>query len=302
MFFLAKTKYYVFNINLKLLTTCTEISYCRSYFDGLALGSSDFDLNIIFKSKNLDIKIINLGRNDPLTNFGHLHVITPEENLSKAEKNILKYFDGRLCVSPDKIFQVLLAAVDKSLSDKIQYKGKTYELSRSVFNPVVLSVKEGGNLVFEIDLVPAFRMDIDNFPVRSATKENLLSFCKNFDIELRTFLAIALRNVDNIEGRFEIDFHDLERDIMHKKECAKKVIRLLKHLRNETGGQAKKIKSFIIKVVVMKEILRRPENYWNNKNLEICFIDCLEALKDGLKEKSITDIFYPKVRKNYVNF
>ena len=96
---------------------------------------------------------------------------------------------------------------------------------------------------------------------------------------------------------------------MYKKECAKKVIRLLKHLRNEAGGQAKKIKSFMIKVVVMKEILRRPENYWNNRNLDNCFIDCLHALKDGLAQKSISAIFYPKVDKkikssiaNHFNF
>ena len=179
--------------------------------------------------------------------------------------------------------------------EKIQYKGKIYQLSRSVYNPVVLSVKENDELVFEIDLVPAFRMNIENFQERSATKDNLLSFCSKFDIELRTFLAIALRNVENIQGRFEIDFHDLEREIMHKKECAKKVIRILKYLRNITGGQAEKIKSFVIKVVVMKKILSEPENYWNNKNLDVCFIECLKALKDGLKEKSITDIFYPKV-------
>ena len=108
-------------------------------------------------------------------------------------------------------------------------------------------------------------------------------------------MAIALRNVENIQGRFEIDFHDLERDILYKKECAKKVIRLMKHLRNITGGQAKEVKSFLIKVVVMKKILSTPENYWNNKYLDRCFIDCLTSLKDGLKERSIPDIFYPKV-------
>ena len=69
----------------------------------------------------------------------------------------------------------------------------------------------------------------------------------------------------------------------------------MKHLRNKTGGQAKKIKSFLIKVVVMKRILIKPEQYWNNKNLDHCFIDCLSSLKDGLKQKSITDIFYPQV-------
>ena len=270
-----------------------EIYYGGSYFDGLALGSSDFDLNIIFK--NPDIKIVNLGKNDPLTNFGHLQVLTPEKDLTEEQMKILENFDGQICISPEKIFSVLLTAVDRALFDEIQYKGKHYKISRSVFNPVVLVVKEREELVFEVDLVPAFRMNLENFPKHSATKDNLLRFCEKFGIEIRTFLAIALRNVDNIQGRFEIDFHDLEREILYKKECAKKVIRLMKHLRNKTGGQAKKIKSFLIKVVVMKRILIKPEQYWNNKNLDHCFIDCLSSLKDGLKQGSITDIFYPQV-------
>ena len=97
--------------------------------------------------------------------------------MTKEEKNILEDFDGRLCVSPDKIFAVLLSAVDKALSDEIQYKGRHYKITRSVFNPVVLVVKEKGELVFEVDLVPAFRMEIENFPSKSSTKDNLVGFC-----------------------------------------------------------------------------------------------------------------------------
>ena len=161
----------------------------------------------------------------------------------------------------------------------------------------VINVKEDGNLLFEIDLVPAFILGPDNFSENSTAKKNLLRFGEKFGLEIKTFLAISLRKVKNIKGRFEIDFHDLEREILSDKENAKKVIRLIKYLRNKSGGQAKELKSFLIKTVVMNKILTESDEYWNNKNLDSSFVDCLTSLKNGLKKRFIPDVFYPKVTK-----
>ena len=35
--------------------------------------------------------------------------------------------------------------------------------------------------------------------------------------------------------------------------------------------------------------------YWRKENIETCFIDCIKNLTLGLKNASITDIFFPKV-------
>ena len=45
----------------------------------------------------------------------------------------------------------------------------------------------------------------------------------------------------------------------------------------------------------MHHVLKTPTGYWNNANLEKCLTDCLRNLLEGLKEDSITDIFFPEV-------
>ena len=36
-------------------------------------------------------------------------------------------------------------------------------------------------------------------------------------------------------------------------------------------------------------------DYWNNKNLTKCFVDCMRNLWVGLQKQSIKDIFFPEV-------
>ena len=46
----------------------------------------------------------------------------------------------------------------------------------------------------------------------------------------------------------------------------------------------------------MHHVLITKEEYWNNANLEQCFVDTLRHLLEGLKRDSITDIFFPEVQ------
>ena len=50
---------------------------------------------------------------------------------------------------------------------------------------------------------------------------------------------------------FEIDFHDLERGVLHDRGCARKVIRLIKYLRDRKGGTVAKLWSHLLKVEFM---------------------------------------------------
>ena len=59
-------------------------------------------------------------------------------------------------------------------------------------------------------------------------------------------MAIALHKAD--QEMFEIDFHDLERRILYKKGCAKKVVKLLKYMRDAKGGSFFKLWSHLLKV------------------------------------------------------
>ena len=45
----------------------------------------------------------------------------------------------------------------------------------------------------------------------------------------------------------------------------------------------------------MHHVMKTPQDYWNNANLEKCVVDCLRNLLEGLRQDSITDVFFPDV-------
>ena len=59
-------------------------------------------------------------------------------------------------------------------------------------------------------------------------------------------MAISLHRAD--KKKFELDFHDLEREILYHRGCVKKVIKLIKYLRDQKGGPMLKLWSHLIKV------------------------------------------------------
>ena len=49
----------------------------------------------------------------------------------------------------------------------------------------------------------------------------------------------------------------------------------------------------IYQTSVMQEVLATNDSYWNNANLETCFINSLGNLLEGLKKDTIWDVFFP---------
>ena len=47
--------------------------------------------------------------------------------------------------------------------------------------------------------------------------------------------------------------------------------------------------------VVMHQVMEKPSHYWNNSNIEKCFIDCMKRLQHGLEGNKIMDIFFWEV-------
>jgi len=55
-----------------------------------------------------------------------------------------------------------------------------------------------------------------------------------------------------------------------------------------------KLKSHLLKTSVMHHVLRQDPEYWNNNNLQTCFVDCIRNLWIGLQKRIIKDIFFPE--------
>ena len=75
----------------------------------------------------------------------------------------------------------------------------------------------------------------------------------NMTHETRKFMAISLHRAD--QQMFELDFHDIERQILFNLGCVKKVIKLLKYMRDEKGGNMAKLWSHLLKVSFLEKNL-----------------------------------------------
>ena len=73
-----------------------------------------------------------------------------------------------------------------------------------------------------------------------------LSDMYNMTQETRRFMAISLHRAD--QKMFELDFHDIEKQMLYNLGCVKKVIKLLKYMRDEKGGNMEKLWSHLLKV------------------------------------------------------
>ena len=91
-------------------------------------------------------------------------------------------------------------------------------------------------------------------------KSTVTKIANDYDVteETRSFMAISLHRAD--KEKFELDFHDLERKILYNRGCVKKVIKLLKYMRDEKGGPMAKLWSHLLKVEYVNLFLLHFQN------------------------------------------
>ena len=103
---------------------------------------------------------------------------------------------------------------------------------------------------FSVDLVPSFKFEIQELQISCPElHRRILSFMQEKNISnVQSFMAIALNKAS--EDMFEIDFHDVERGLLHRVGgCVYKVIKLMKYFRDTKGGTITKLWSHLIKVM-----------------------------------------------------
>ena len=300
--------------------------YCGgSFFDGLKTDSQaqEFDMNVIFRFNSDYFHLCQLGDYKGKENFCYLRA----GGTKGCPRSLRLYTDF---ISPLDMFNQLLSSVDRVISKNnhvIEYRnGLRYRITRSVGAPITLKV-EGldDNVEFEVDLVPAVMIPRQKlhqrqkrFQVTNAyrdTSSHIQSLRSQFGCtrdENNDVLAISLHKAD--KEKFELDFHDLERKMLKERGCVKKVIMLIKYLRDIQMGSMNKMWSHLIKVIsftllcwtkispliifqttVMHLVLQTPKSFWDNCNLEECLMGSLENLLHGFEQDFICDVFFPKV-------
>ena len=137
-------------------------------------------------------------------------------------------------------------------------------------------------------LVPAVSIKILRLP--SETRKWINKVQTLFSSNVQCCMAIALQLVD--KDRFQIDFHDVERVILESRPVAKKVIMLMKHLRDVKKGSFNKFWSHFLKTVVLNMIIDSKTKPWYTKkssfkDLETTLIEALRAWKKEICVNSI---------------
>ena len=284
-----------------------EVYFGGSFFDGLKLASTsqEFDLNLVFKFKS-DIKVKGLNTEYSKPNFAYLkledgYFLGP----TKSERQLSVEWEtkGIIFLSPSKLLKMVETAADESLArlnGKIPFNGKAYNVKKhSVGVPYTLAVDcKEDNFECTIDLVPAVSLQITK--LEKEVQARVKTINKIFNSRVDKCMAIALKPVD--KDRFEIDFHDIERDILRWRKIAKMVVMLMKHLRDIKGGPLDKFWSHLLKTVVMNKVIESEsrswwtnlyeQNCWDEGNVEKCLIDCMEAWINGI-DNGINDAFFP---------
>ena len=239
----------------------SKIYYGGSFFDGLKVGSTDqeFDLNIIFKWREEGLEVVRLGEDSKKRNFCFLKVT--KSQLSKAEEKVVNtdyYGDSPIVyLSPLKMFNLIKSCIDRVLSHKghtVNYNGQLYRVTRHEFAPVTLKVVSLDLMEepvrFEVDLVPSLQLSLGVLEGNFHLENRITSLCQRYQVPLheRNCMAISLHRADQV--KFELDFHDIERRILYNRGCVKKVIKLVKYLRDTKGGTVSKLWSHLLKVRV----------------------------------------------------
>ena len=237
----------------------SKIYYGGSFFDGLKVGSTDqeFDLNIIFKWREDHLEVVRLGEDSNRRNFCFLKVTKPQ--LSKAEEKIVdtdQYGQSPVVyLSPVKMFNLIKSCIDRVLSmegNTFSYNGNLYRVTRHEFAPVTLKVVSLDQIEdpvrFEVDLVPSLQFGLSVLDGNVQLQNQVTSLCNRYQVPAhkQNCMAISLHRADHV--KFELDFHDIERRILYDRGCVKKVIKLVKYLRDNKGGTVSKLWSHLLKV------------------------------------------------------
>ena len=159
---------------------------------------------------------------------------------------------GQNVISPKKMKELLHQAVTKALSaleHKVNVWGIEYRVTRQDGTPVILKVEGPDPVKFTVDLVPAFELGMKHLSIDPELETRVKNVMKFSGKTTTTFMAIALKASSD---QFELDFHEVERALLDSRpETVFKVIKLMKHLRNERGSNMLKLRSHLLKVDIL---------------------------------------------------
>jgi len=266
-----------------------EFYFGGSYYDKLAVGSNyDYDLNVVFGVPDEAFKVVQ-DNVDKRTDFMKFHVT------DKLDANV-SYVVDKDKISAVKMREVLHTAVDRALTRLkntiILSNGGVVRITRSDSMAVTLHLQHenDNNNIIDLDLVATLRFPITKLP--RGLQEEVAKVQEKVGSNVKDCFGVALKTGDTLQ----VDFPQLDRQIMSNKPALKRAVRLLKAERNEKGGSFNNVKSFMIKTVALHAAVSNPKHeYWQEKFFPTRYQELRKSLQNSLANNSLPSLFFPSV-------
>ena len=264
-----------------------EYHFSGSYYDKLAVGNirHEFDLNLVFGIPETAYKICE-STEDP--NYMCFEVVDP-----RSEAIQLVAEEGR--ISAARMKEILKTALDRALTkleQTVTVDGQRVRVTRSDTLPLTLKIVSSSLPDIAVDLVPVLRASIASLPKKVRDRVGEVQSIVGGDEE--QFLAVALPKVH--EDLLEVDFPQVQRQVLSRRAAARMVVRLLKQERNAVSGPFKEIPSFFIKTAAMHAVLRKPDlEDWSEGLLSERYYEVRGILQTSLLTDNLPDVFFPSL-------
>ena len=294
-----------------------ELYYTGSSYDGLKISEPDeYDLNLILDPKIPELKIFRDTNCKPgYVLYGFNKEVIPkylkdkpyfQEFLKLMKSNGTKYV-----MDPNKVKKWVQDILNQSLpsvQNQFGHYGISDVTTDTVGTAITLNIFSKSGLNVDVDLVPVFSFkgervkkkqyielwDSVQNPRKWIKRGANKSFRKRLNIAIREDFRLVPKVNKNTPGlpHWHLNFRHVENQILMDKQCAKKVIKLLKCFRDFNHDKIGELFSYCLKTIVVQLILKDPNDNWNEGQLANYFLKALKFLTKKLENRKIEDTEY----------
>ncbi|KFM73212.1 Protein mab-21, partial [Stegodyphus mimosarum] len=236
--------------------------YTGSSYNGLRVGSaSEFDIDMVLHvPQQISLKVEFF---DSTLAFAKIKWEVKSE-LPENKTDILKFLNANSVdcyLEPVKITSWFQSLFDRFLS-KLVFKDDIKRVKNHKSGPArTVEIETYSSTVINIDLVPVFQFDsqqLSDTPIAEIFQKypNISCAKKICFLVPKQCTGEAPMNESDCNISWRLDFPEIEKSVLHNKQCTKPIIKLIKLLRDKSDWKG--LASYYIKTVMLWEVSKHP--------------------------------------------
>ncbi|XP_042908496.2 cyclic GMP-AMP synthase-like receptor [Parasteatoda tepidariorum] len=270
-----------------------EIAF--SLFSDVTLLFLIFDLYFMYEIEENQFNIWpEVTELDEIPSFAKYNV-TDSSNLSSENSELKTFFDSENYLHASYLMKWFQSLIDSFIFHfHSTYPGLS-EIRTTHSGPARTIKLLFNSEWISVDLVPVISIaakkllkctfcNVANF------QEESLAYCFLVPKPVKSDLSSLLSN-EVLERVWRVHLPEMEKNIIQKKNTLKKLIKLMKYLRDQENWP---ICSYFIKVMAYWLVKEHPDaKWWKDSKLGLLFVEFLKAMQGHLDKKFLRHILYP---------